>query len=186
MNVSLVASRYANALFELAVEKNDVEQVLSDASVIMDVCSKSRDLQLFLKSPVIHSDKKGVVIKEVFGKSVGKLTLTFMLVLIRKRREKYIPEIVKEVIVKIKEYKNILTVHFKSVIAPDTETKRMVLEVMKNYSKSNIELIEEIDASLVGGFVLSWHDKQYDASIMRQIDRMKKGLARINLYKKGY
>jgi len=186
MNVSLVAERYANALFQLAVEKNDIEQVLKDAHMAEEICSASRDLQLFLKSPVIHSDKKNLVIREIFGKELGKLTLTFMLILVRKRREQYIPEIAREVIVKINEYKNILTVHFRSVTSPDEETKKMVLGVMKNYSGANIELTEEIDDSLIGGFVLNWSDKQYDASIRRQIERMKRGVARINLYKKGY
>jgi F-type H+-transporting ATPase subunit delta len=186
MNLSLVAERYGNALFELAVEKNEVEQVLSDALAISEICSASRDLQLFLKSPVIFSDKKAVVIREVFGKEVGKLTLTFMLVLVRKRREKYIPEIVRAVEARIKEYKNILTVQFRSVVAPDQETRKMVIGIMKNYSGADIELAEEVDASLIGGFVLSWSDKQYDASIRRQIERMKRGVARINLYKKGY
>ena len=68
MNVSLVAERYANALFELAVEKNDLEQVFKDARAITEICSGSRDLQLFLKSPVIHSDKKALVIREIFGR----------------------------------------------------------------------------------------------------------------------
>jgi len=186
MNVTLVAERYANALFELAVEKNAVERVFDDTRIVLDICKGNRDLQLFLKSPVIHSDKKLKVIKEVFGKSIGELTLTFMLVLIRKRREMYIPEISRQVIEKIKEYRNILTVIFKAPVRPDDETRKKVLEVMSRYSKANIDLVEEINEELIGGFVLSWKDKQYDASIGRQIDRLKRGLARINLYVKGY
>jgi len=186
MNVTLVAERYANALFELAIEKNAIERVFGDARIVLDICNQNRDLQLFLKSPVIHSDKKLNVTREVFGKSVGELMLTFMLVLIRKRRERYIPEIAQQVIEKIKEYKNILTVNFTAPVKPDADTRKKVIEMMNHYSKANIDLVEEIDEALIGGFVLSWKDKQFDASIGRQFDRLKRGLARINLYVKGY
>jgi len=186
MNVSLGAERYANALFELALKKNAIEQVSRDAHTVMDICNQNRDLQLFLKSPVIHSDKKMKVTRELFSNSVGELMLTFMLVLIRKRREQFIPEIAQQVIEKIKEYKNILTVNFKAPVKPDPDTRKKVMEVMNQYSKANIELVEEIDEALIGGFILSWKDKQYDASIGRQFDRLKRGLAMINLYIKGY
>ncbi len=186
MNVSLVAERYANALFELSLEKNMIEQTLTDAKVVLDTCAQNRELQLFLKSPIIYSEKKTTIIRKMFSKSVGELMLTFMLVLIRKRREKYIPEIAKQVIENIKEYKNILTVYFKTPIEPDAETRKKVLEVVHQYSKADIELVEEIDEALIGGFILSWKDKQYDASIYRQLDRLKRGVVKLNLYLKGF
>ena len=55
---------------------------------------------------------------------------------------------------------------------------------MARYTGKTIDLNPEIDESLIGGFVLSWEDKQYDASIRREIENMKNTIARINLYKK--
>jgi len=186
MNVSLVAERYANALFMLAIEKNAAEEVYADAKVISAICKQSRDLQLFLKSPVIHSDKKIKIIREIFASSIGPISLAYLLVMIRKRREKYIPEIACQVIEQYKEYKNILTVYFKAPVAPDEGIRRKVLELMNHYTSANIELVEEIEKNLIGGFVLTWKDKQYDGSIKRQIEKLERGLARVNLYVKGF
>lgn len=57
---------------------------------------------------------------------------------------------------------------------------------MNDQTKGSIELIEEVKEDLIGGFVLQWKDRQYDASILNQINKMKKGMAMINLYKKGF
>jgi F-type H+-transporting ATPase subunit delta len=186
MNITLVADRYANALFELSVQENVMEEVYADSKTITETCAQSKDLRLMLKSPVIFTDKKLKIIHEIFGPHLHKLTMTYLLVMIRKKREKFIPEIAKEMVEKYKDYNNILTVHFKSPVKPDADVRKKVLELMTSYTKSDIDLSEEIDASLIGGFVLSWKDKQYDASIRKQIDDLKKGVAKVNLYKKGF
>jgi F0F1-type ATP synthase delta subunit len=57
---------------------------------------------------------------------------------------------------------------------------------MRNYTKSDIDLKSEIDESLIGGFILSWQDKKYDASIRREIEEMRNVIAKVNLYKTGF
>ena len=186
MNLSLVAERYAKALFELAVENDAVNEVYQDSLVISQTCEKSKELRSLLKSPIINSEKKLTIIREIFKNNVHKLSLTYLLIMIRKRREAYIPEIAAELVGLYKTYHNILTVHFKSPVSPDPEIRTQVLKIMKNYSKSDIDLKTEIDESLIGGFVLTWDDKQYDASIRREIEDMRKVIAKVNLYKKGF
>lgn len=186
MNVTLVAERYANALFQLALEKNAVEEVYQDSLLITKTCDESKELRLLLKSPIIQSEKKRRIISEIFSKVLNPITLAYLLIMIRKRRESFIPEIARQVVEEYKEYKNILTVHFASPIPPNAENRKMVLELMKNYTKANIDLVEDIDKELIGGFVLSWKDKQYDASISREIEDMHRAMAKVNLYLKGF
>jgi F-type H+-transporting ATPase subunit delta len=139
-----------------------------------------------LKSPIIQSEKKSRIITEIFSKALNPITMAYMLIMIRKRRESFIPEIAKQFVEEYKEFKNILTVHFASPEKPDAENRKLVLELMKNYTKANVELVEDIDKELIGGFVLSWHDKQYDASISREIEDMRRAMAKVNLYLKGF
>ncbi len=186
MRGSLVAGRYANALFELAVEKDMAEEIYHDALTVSDISRQSRDLRTFFHAPVIQKDLKIKVLKELFEKKIGQAMLTFMLVMVRKNREKYIPEISTQVVEIYKEYKNILTVHFKAPVSPDSVIRKNVLELMTQFTKANIDLVEEIDHSLVGGFVLSWKDLQYDVSIRKQIEQLKRGVAKVNLYVKGF
>ena len=63
---SKVASRYAKSLIDLGLEKNALEDLMKDMSLVKDVCSENKELILLLKSPIIRSDKKATILKEVF------------------------------------------------------------------------------------------------------------------------
>jgi len=186
MNVSLVAERYATALFDLALEKGAGEEIYRDSLLISETCENSKDLRLLLNSPIVNSGKKLTILQDVFEKKVHPITMTYLRIMVRKGREKFIPFIALKMVELYNEYKNILIVHFKSPVLPDAVTTKQVLDLMKNYTKSDIDLHPEVDKSLIGGFILSWKDKQYDASIRREIEEMRNAMAKVNLYKKGF
>jgi F-type H+-transporting ATPase subunit delta len=186
MNISLVAERYAKALFELALDKSAVEEVYQDSLMITKVCEESHELRLLLKSPIINSGKKLTIIREIFENNIHQLTLTYLLIMVRKNREAFIPAIALKLVDLYQAYKNILTVHFSSPVLPDAETRKQVLALMEKFTTSDVDLKAEIDASLIGGFILNWEDKQYDASIRREIDNLRIAIAKINLYKKAF
>ncbi len=184
MNVPLIAERYAKALFEMALERKALEEVHEDVLRLDGLIRESRPLKLFLRAPVINPGKKRSIMDEIL-KGFNPVTIAFVDLLVRKRRESTIPAIVGQFIEQYNIYKNIIVLRVKTAVPLDKELRGQLNAVMAGYTKANIDLIEEIDESVIGGFVLSWDDKQYDASIQKQIDRMKKGLARINLYVKG-
>jgi F-type H+-transporting ATPase subunit delta len=186
MNVSLVAERYAKALFELALENGAEEEVYQDSLLITRTCEQSKELRLLLKSPIINSGKKLTILRDIFENNINKISLTYLLIMVRKNREAFIPAIAIQVVELYQEYRNILTVHFKSPVLPSPETRKQVLELMKNYTQSDVDLKAEIDESLIGGFILNWKDLQYDASIRREIENLRSAIAKINLYKKGF
>ena len=183
---SLVAERYAKALFDLALEKGVVEEVYQDSLLITKTCEESRELRLMLKSPILNSGKKLAIVQEIFGRNVQPMSLIYMQIMVRKNRESFIPAIAIHFAELYQAYKNILTVHFTSPVLPDADTRKQVLELMKKYTRSEIDLKAEVDESLIGGFVLNWQDKQYDASIRREIEDMRIAIAKVNLYKKEF
>ncbi len=186
MRISLVAERYAKALFELAVEKQQVDAIYADAQMLASVCRENRMLVLVLRSPVISEEKKEKILKDLFSKRFHQITLQFLLILVRKNREVYIPEIAQNLIELYKEYKHILTVYLTTVIPATEAIRNKVKEIIKEYTKWRIDLVQKIDTDIIGGFILNWNDMQYDASISCQIERLRRGSASVNLYKKGF
>jgi len=186
MNISLLAGRYARALFDLALEKGVVEEVYGDSQTLARVCDESREFRLMLKSPILDSGKKLAVVRGIFGGRVHELMMNYLLIMVRKKREPYLPDIAREFAGLYQEYHHILTVHFHSPVAPDETTRKKVLALMEKYTQAQIDLRPVIDEDLIGGFVLKWDDKQYDASIRREIEDMRSTIAKVNLYKKGF
>lgn len=112
--------------------------------------------------------------------------MTFFRIIIEKRREALLPDIASAFIGLYKDYKKILTTTVKTPVPLTETTRKQILEIMKTQTRGTVELIEEIEENLIGGFVLQWKDMQYDASIHHQIQKMKREMANLNLYKKGF
>lgn len=185
MRESKVARRYAKALFELAIEMKLVEQVYNDAELIIDVCKKNKEFVVMLRSPVIKDVKKLAIIKAIFEKNLNQLTYKFLVIIARNRRESIIQVISEELIEIYQEYKNIVPVNLSTAVKLDEVTKGKILKLLSEKSDATVKLTEEVDEDLIGGFVLDFDDKQFDASIQRQIKKLKKEFE-VNLYIKGF
>lgn len=186
MIVSHIAVPYAKALFDLSVEKNVLEETMKDMQVVADLIESSKDFRMMLKSPVVSVAKKKAVFNRIFGNVLSKLTFSFLFIIIRKKREAYIGDIAFAFIELYQDYKGILITNFKTAVPATDDIRKKVLELMKPQSKGTVELIEEVDAELIGGFILQWKDRQIDGSISRQLRRLQRGAAMINLYRKGF
>jgi F-type H+-transporting ATPase subunit delta len=185
-NISHVAVPYAKALFEFALEKDALENVYKDMKALTSLFKSNRDFLLMMKSPILKTEKKQKILTAVFKDSVSDITRGFLKIITAKKRESLLPDMALAFVDLYKDYKGILPILLKTAGPITEEVRRKVLDIMKNQAKGSIELVEEVKEELIGGFVLQWKDKQYDASILSQINKMKKGMAMINLYKKGF
>ena len=180
-----LAGRYAKALFDLAIEMKVLEKVYADAELIIDVCEKNKDFVLMLRSPIIKDVKKLAILKDIFEKNLNALTYKFLVLITRNKRESIIKEIAERFVDLYKEFKNILPVNLTASVILDEETKGKIMELLEKHSGSSIELTEQVDEELIGGFMLEFDNKQFDASVLRQIKNLQKEFD-INLYSKGF
>lgn len=172
----IVATRYAKSLMELAAESNKVDVVRNDMKTIKELCEQNHEFALFLDSPIIKTDKKIAVIKEVFKGKVSDLTLSFLTLITSKHREALTKEIAEAFDEQYKQNKNIFTAVVTSAKGLDSTTKSKLLELVKSQTKGEVELSEKIDPNTIGGFILTIGDKQIDHSVARQLGNMKKQL----------
>lgn len=185
MKETRVANRYAKALFELAIEYKVLDEVKADAELVKNVCEQNRDFVSMLKSPVIKDVKKIAIINEIFKGKLNELFFKFIIIITRNSREDLIAEISNQFIEIYKKFKNILSANLETSAEIDAETRKALIALLGNHSKAKIELTEEVKEELIGGFILSFDDKQFDASIQRQIINLRKEFSS-NLYVKGF
>ncbi|MBA3680548.1 MAG: ATP synthase F1 subunit delta [Bacteroidetes bacterium] len=173
----IVGSRYAKALIDLAVENKQLDETRTDMQTVKQVCDQNHEFVVLLNSPVVKTDKKTEILNSIFSGKISKLTLSFLNLLATKRREAYIPEIATAFDEQFKSKKNITTAIITTATGLDAKLKTRVLEIVKqNVGASEVELIEKVDASILGGFVLSIADKQLDQSVKRNLNDLKKNL----------
>jgi len=185
MNYTKITIRYAAAFFDLAEEKGVVENAYEDMVLLGNVCTANRDFVLMLQNPVVHAEKKSKVITKVFGASVNKMSLSFMNLMIRKRRERYLPSIAEAFTDLYKASKGIKTAFVTSAVELDNKEKAGVLEILQKLTDKKIDLVENINADLLGGFVINLDDFQVDQSVSTKIKKLKKDFEK-NLFIKGF
>jgi F-type H+-transporting ATPase subunit delta len=185
MRPGRIAGRYAKALFELAKEQNLLEAVHKDMVAIKSICDSNRDFKHLLESPIISQGKKTAVFKAVFFDNVYLMSYRFLEIIIKKRREALVAEIAQEFISLYNNHLNIKTVVLKTATKANDALVVHLKKILHEQLKANIELVETVNNNLVGGFVLTYEDRQYDASIRRNINRLKKEY-NINIYESKF
>lgn len=175
MSVKRIAGRYAKSLLDLAVEQGKVDAVKDDLTHFVEAL-ENRDLYLLVKSPIVSTDKKQSIFKEIFGKSYGELTNAFFNIIMRKGREAYLPEIASEFLAMYNAHKGITAVTIKTAtVLSDVamaDIKAKLLE--SSITADDLEVETVVDPDLIGGFVLQIGDNLYDASIAHKLDALRK------------
>lgn len=173
----IVASRYAKSLIDLAVETKQLEEVRADMKLIKSVCETNREFVVLLESPVVKTDKKMNIFNEVFKGKISATTLAFLNMIAVKRREGYIDNIAYAFDEQYKVYKNITTAEVHAPTPLDAESKKQILAVVAKTATGEIELVEKIDTSLIGGFVLTVNGKRIDTSVKRKLNDLRKNFS---------
>lgn len=182
MRQTKVATRYAKSLLGLAAEKGELDKVFADMELVQKACDESHDLVLLLRSPIVKADKKKAVIGGVFKGKLTKISDAFIDIIVRKRREYLLQDIASEFVRQYKEAKNIVIAEVSTAVGLDDKLRKKVLKLVKG---DEIEIVEKVDEDLIGGVIVRIGDQQVDASILRQINDLRKDFAK-NPYIRDY
>lgn len=169
-----INNRYATALFEFSKEKNQINETFNDLEFIERVLEENRQLRLLLKSPVIFSDKKLSVINQIFGDKISKVTMTFIEILIRKRREEHLHGIAESFINIYRESKNIKVVHATSAQPLDNSLRIQLINILQKQTGFEILLKEEVKPEIIGGLIVEVQGVKFDDSIKKKIANLKR------------
>lgn len=172
-----VAGRYAQSLVELANEMQNTDAVLKDMELLLATTNENKDFHVFLNSPLIKADKKNSIFDKLFG-GFQKVTIKFIHLLTKNKREMILPVIAEEFIAKLNEIRGIVPITLTSAVKLDEGVKATILEKLNKSIQGSIELTEKVDESLIGGFVVRMGDTRIDASIAHQLNEMKQRLIR--------
>ena len=93
MKQSRAAKRYARALLDLSIERNTLEECYVDMQLVFETCLKSREFSIFLKSPIVKTDKKREIISEIFDSKIQDITRSFIDIIVSKKRESLLRQI---------------------------------------------------------------------------------------------
>ena len=170
-----LAGRYAKSLIDIAIEKNQLEEVNKDIRYLEAVCNASKEFVTLLKSPVVPSAKKDKIIAAVTEGKIGNILSVFNKLLVSKHRENVLPEIVHAFIEQYNAIKGIHKIKLTTAIGVSEDVKQAIVsKIKRDTAIQHIELETKVREELIGGFVLEFDNNLVDASILRDLRDVKK------------
>ncbi|WP_031525691.1 ATP synthase F1 subunit delta [Dyadobacter crusticola] len=173
MSVSIVASRYAKSLIELAKEQNVLEAVYQDMILFKDTADKNRGLMLALKSPVVRHEKKSGILKALFESRVNPVSYAIFNIITKKNRESILDEIANEFIKAYNLHQGIQKATVTTTTPLTEELRQQFQEIVKEKTGRTVQLAEKINPALIGGYILTIEDRQIDASLRSRLNELK-------------
>jgi F-type H+-transporting ATPase subunit delta len=130
-----------------------------------------------MKSPIIKHHTKLTILTKLFKANFNPVTFSIFEIITNKNREMLLPAIASAFVDQYKAFKGIIKAEVSSASALTADQKKQIIAIVKESQGKDVELIEKIDESLIGGFILRVGDQQVDDSIKRKLNDLKVSLA---------
>jgi F-type H+-transporting ATPase subunit delta len=169
-----VASRYANALFDLALERGGLEQAGADLASLQQAIGESDDLARLLRSPVVsreQHDRACTALAERLGAS--DTVRNFLGVLARQRRLAALPAIIDEFAGLLAAHRGEETAQVTSAVPLDDAQIAEVRDAVAGYVGRPVKLTAAVDPGLLGGLVLRIGSRMVDASLKTKLHNLE-------------
>ena len=174
MNNPRVNIRYAQSIFDLARERDEVEIVRKNMKLVATVCNKNPELVAMLKSPIINSDKKTAIFHELFLPEMDELTMGFIEIVIRKKREEHLHHIALKFEDLYLEYKNIKKALVISAVPLTDNLRKEIKQLLEEETKGGIIMEEKVNPDIIGGLIIQLGDQLFDDSIHHKLEKLRK------------
>lgn len=172
---------YGTSLFDVSLEMNKTLEVVKDFNFFVKNLNEQPMLLEFLCTPTIPKNEKKEVVKNCFDGLICQELLNFIYILIDKKRCRNIKMIFNYFNKLIDKNQNVSNgiVYSCEVLSPE-EITSIELETGKLLRK-HINLKNEIDKSIIGGFKILIEGKVIDASVKKRLIGLKDSLIQMEI-----
>ncbi|HTQ82570.1 MAG TPA: F0F1 ATP synthase subunit delta [Pseudolabrys sp.] len=173
--VSGVAGRYAQALFELALEEKATDAVKKDLESFDALIADNPDLARLVRSPVFGADEQLAALTAILDKAgIKGLAANFLRVITANRRLFAVREM-------IRAYRGLVARNKGEVTAQVTVAEKLSdtnLGALKDALKSvtggkDIDFEVKIDPAIIGGLIVKVGSRMVDSSLRTKLNAIK-------------
>jgi F-type H+-transporting ATPase subunit delta len=169
--------RYAQAAFELALERNELENWRAGLKRVAEL-SGNEELMALLQSPRIPFDaKKDLLHKQLGG--IHPLVSNLAFLLVGKGIFRLIGDIFRLFNDLLDAHQGIERAEVTAAIPLSDEDKETISSRLGKFVDRKVAIDAQVDASLIGGFIARVGDMLIDGSIRQRLESLKKSLVEV-------
>jgi F-type H+-transporting ATPase subunit delta len=169
-------STYAEALFEAARERDELEDVLSDLGEFVAALHDSEELRLFFYGGQIPERQKR---RAIDGLTEGMKTSTtnFLKVLVDNGREEILEEVLARYEGLVKEHLGRIEVEVTTAVELSEDQRGRLKERLAEVLEGREIILEtNVDPGLIGGAVFRYGGRMMDGSIRGRLESLREGM----------
>jgi F-type H+-transporting ATPase subunit delta len=167
---------YAEALFDVARDKGELDEIGEQLGQFSDALDRSRELQVFFFSPYFSSAEKAEGLERAVSEAEPEL-INFLELLIDKQRMTEIFRIRRRFERLWKQERKRLDVTVTSAVELDPSVVEKIGSEIERQTGQTAELASRVDGEILGGIVLQVGNMVLDASIRSRLEKLRKSVA---------
>jgi ATP synthase F1 delta subunit len=172
-----IAEVYARALFEVAKERDILDEIHDDLGAFTKALDENRELAVFFFSPYFSSEeKKNGLARAVTG--ADPIFMNFLETLLERHRMPVIFRMRARFEQLWDEEKKLLPVEITSSVQLDKAIVQSIGERIGEQTGQKVELSSKVDPEILGGLVVRVGNFVLDASIRNRLNQLRKQVAR--------
>ncbi len=171
-----VSTVYSRALFELAEQAGNLQEVNDELEQIDQLLASNPELMRLLSSRMISAQERQGVIERIFTGRVSETVLNFLRVVNQKDRMDVLPAIIREFGRLLDERHGVVEVDAYVANRLDEAQTKRVSEGIGAALGRNVLLHQYVDPELIGGLKIRVGDRLIDGSVATQLKLMREQL----------
>jgi len=178
----LATKTYSDALFELAIEENIVDDLFEEVLSVKEAISENPELKELMVHPKVVKEEKVQIIEGIFKGKVSDVLCGFLVQIVSAGRYEMLDDTLEYFVAQVKEYKKIGIAY---VVTPKelADDKKQLVEkrLLETTAYETMEMHYSIDESLIGGMRIRIGDKVVDSSVSTKLMQLSRQLHKIQL-----
>ncbi len=168
----MVASEYAKAIYELALEENKLDIFKENFDVVTSSL-KDKDFVNVLSSPFVNAKEKKNILEKIY-ESLDKTFINFLKVILDHNRISIFTDIYDLYNKMILEKKDIIKIQvFSAIKLSNMQLIHLTEALQKKYYGKKIELENILDSDLIGGIHIVSNGESIDISLKNSLNKLK-------------
>jgi F-type H+-transporting ATPase subunit delta len=171
---SAAARRHVRAVFQIALEHNELDKWRGDLDQLVEAV-KDPLLLAFLQSPKVHFSDKVKVVRQGC-KGANPLAVNLVLLLVSRGRLNIIGDVAYEYGRMVDEKKGIVHADVVTAVSLSANDQTVLASRLGEILKRKIVLSASVSPDIIGGLVIKVGDKLIDGSTKSQFTALKKSM----------
>lgn len=177
MRQTILARRYAKAIFSLGKEREKLEAYSETLSAIAGLYGESPEIAEALTNPLYPLEaRQQAMAKIAESASADEILTSFLNLLVEKKRAGILPDIAEELRIAVDAEQNISHGSVVSAIELDDAVLDKIKATLEKITGNKVTLETTVDPAIIGGIIAKVGDLVLDGSIKTQLTGLKEAI----------